>query len=247
MARVPPLALVRQFDTHRLIPSRYSAGGDSVLTRIAADDDHLQDIFALDAATNDRLLAEHQRFLGIGVEEMVVGVPFSHVVNAPFCHPHPLGSRFNGPDRGAWYGGFALATSQAEVAFHKQIELTETGWTAEESLTYDDYLSDVSAVFHDLRRAPGFRACLNPASYVASQALAERLLDAGSLGVVYPSVRHAGGTCVACFRPALVTNVRREATYRFTFADGETPGIVREAAKPGVTRRRPAPSGSRDR
>ena len=31
MARVPPLTLVRQFDTHRLIPSRYSAGSESVL------------------------------------------------------------------------------------------------------------------------------------------------------------------------------------------------------------------------
>ncbi|HMC78197.1 MAG TPA: RES family NAD+ phosphorylase [Vicinamibacterales bacterium] len=246
MARVPPLALVRQFDTHRLVPSKYSAGGDSALARIADDDDHLQAIFALDAATNDRLLAQHQRFLGIGVEEMVVGVPFAHVVNAPFCHPHPLGSRFNGPDRGAWYAGFALATSQAEVAVHKQIELAETGWDAEESITYDDYLSDVSAVFHDLRRAPGFRGCLAPASYVASQALAERLLDAGSLGVVYPSVRHAGGTCVACFRPALVTNVRRDATYRFTFAAGEAPGIVREPARPVITRRRPAPTRSPD-
>src|SRR5436853_318254 len=82
---------------------------------------------------NDRLLAEHQRFPGIGVEELVFGVPCSHVVNAAFCHPHPLGSRFNGPDRGAWYAGFALETAQAEVAFHKRVELAETGWTAEES------------------------------------------------------------------------------------------------------------------
>ena len=104
MTRLPPVTLVRQFDTHRLIPSHYSTGGESVLVRVADDDEHLQAIFELDAATNDRLLAEHQRFAGIGVEEMVFGVPFSHLVNAPFCHPHPLGSRFNGPDRGAWRG-----------------------------------------------------------------------------------------------------------------------------------------------
>ena len=128
MARVPPIALVRQLDTHRLIPSRYSAGGDSVLARVADDDPHLQAIFELDAATNDRLLAEHQRFHGIGVEELVFGVPCSHVINAPFCHPHPLGSRFNGPDRGAWYAGFALETSQAEVAFHKRVQLAISTW-----------------------------------------------------------------------------------------------------------------------
>lgn len=237
MPRVPPVALVRQFDTHRLIPSRHSAGVDSVLVRIADDEAHLEAVFELDEATNDRLLAEHQRFPGIGVEELVFRVPCSHVINAAFCHPHPLGSRFNGPDRGAWYAGFALETAQAEVAFHKSVELAETGWTGEESITYDDYLADFSAPFHDLRRATGFRACLQPRSYLASQALAERLLEAGSLGLVYPSVRHgglrqgfgaqAGGTCLACFRPALVANVHRDATYRFTFGGTADPAIVR--------------------
>jgi hypothetical protein len=226
---VPPVTLVRQFDTHRLIPSRYTNGGDTVLVRIADDDEHLQAIFELDGATNDRLLAEQQRFPGIGIEELVFGVPWSHVVNASFCHPHPLGGRFNGPERGAWYAGFALDTAQAEVAFHKGVELAETGWTAEESITYDDYLADFSAGFHDLRRSTGFQACLSPKSYVASQALAERLLESGALGLVYPCVRQAGGTCLACFRPPLVTNVRRDATYRFTFTGVAPPVISRQA------------------
>jgi hypothetical protein len=226
-ARVPPVTLVRQFDTHRLVPSRHTTAGETVLVRIADDDTHLQSIFELDAATNDRLLAEHQHFPGIGMEELVFGVPGSHIINAAFCHPHPLGSRFNGPDRGAWYAGFTLETSRAEVAFHKMVQLSEIGWTDEESVSYDDYLADFSAGFHDLRRAAGFRACLDPRSYRASQALAERLLDGGSLGVVYPSVRSAGGTCVACFRPPLVANVRRDATYRFTFHGARPPSIVR--------------------
>lgn len=229
MARVPPVALVRQFDTHRLIPSRHSGGGDTVFVRIADDDEHLRAIFELDAATNDRLLAEHRRFPGIGVEELVFGVPSAHIVNAAFCHPHPLGSRFNGPDRGAWYASMALKTAQAEVAFHKRVELAEIGWTDEESVTYDDYLADFSAAFHDLRQTRGFTACLDPRSYAASQALAERLLDAGALGIVYPSVRDDGGTCLVCFRPALVANVRRDATYRFTFR-GTAPAAVARLA-----------------
>src|SRR5258708_20375940 len=176
MPAVPPVALVRQVDAHRLVQSRPSAGGDTVLMRVAADDEHLRAIFELDAATNDRLLAEHQRFAGIGVEEMVFGVPCSHVVNAAFCHPHPLGSRFNGPDRGAWYASVAFETAQAEVAFHKSVELAETAWTEEESITYDDYLADFSARFHDLRRAQGYRACLDPPPYVPPQPLPARLL-----------------------------------------------------------------------
>lgn len=232
-APLPPLSLVRQFDTHRLVPSRYLPNGDSVLVMIADDDAHLQAIFELDAATNDRLIAEQQLLPGIGVEELVFAVPRASVINATFCHAHPLGGRFNGPHRGAWYAGFELATSQAEVAFHKTVELAEIG-RFEDSVTYDDYLADFSASFHDLRpstragslraRRP-FREYLDPDSYVASQGLAEQLLEAGSLGVVYPSVRHSGGTCIACFRPALVSNVRLAKTYRFSWDGTPEPTI----------------------
>ncbi len=222
---LPAARLVRQFDTHRLVPSRHLTRGDSVLTAIADDDEHLQAIFELDAATNDRLLVERRPLAGIGLDELVSGVPHAAIVNAAFCHPNPLGGRFNEPERGAWYGAFDLATSQAEVAFHKSVQLAEIA-RFEDSVTYDDYLADFRASFHDLRRAPAFRACLDPDSYVQSQALAERLLRAGSLGVVYPSVRRAGGTCIACFRPALVTNVRRKRTYRFTW-EGKPEPVVR--------------------
>ena len=225
---IPRTTLVRQYDTHRLIPSRHSLARDSVLVRIADNDEHLRALFELDAATNDRLLAEAQRFPGIGLDELVAGVPHAHVVNAAFCHPHPLGARFSGPERGAWYAAFALETSQAEVAFHKSVQLEETGWQDEESVTYDDYLADFSAEFHDMR-GRGFRACLDPRSYVASQALAAQLLAEHSLGVVYPSVRHDGGTCVACFRPALVMHVRRDATYRFTWPGGGAEPVVSRA------------------
>jgi len=225
---LPPVRLVRQLDTHRLVPARR---GDSVLVAIADDEAHLEAIFDLDAATNDRLLAEHGTVPGIGPEELVFAVPQAAIVNAAFCHAHPLGGRFNGPDRGAWYAAFELATSQAEVAFHKSVQLAEIG-RFEDSVAYDDYLADFSASFHDLRRARGFRACLDPASYVASQGLAERLLEAGSLGVVYPSVRRGGGTALACFRPALVANVRRAKSYRFTWQGNPDP-VVTVEKRPG--------------
>lgn len=228
--RLPTARLVRQFDTHRLIPSKYSDGGESVLARIADDDAHLRDLFDLDNATNDRLLAENDLLPGIGIHELVFGIPFYRIINAAFCHAHPLGSRFNGPERGAWYAGFELKTSQAEIAFHKSVELTEVGWT-EESLTYDDYLADVSAELHDVREDKAFAKCLAPDSYVTSQALAEALLGAGALGIVYPSVRRAGGTSLACFRPALVTNVRKGRTYRFRWEGAKKPVITVEKAE----------------
>jgi RES domain-containing protein len=222
----PRLRLVRQHDTHRLVPSRYRAP-ESVLTRIADTDADLHAIFDLEQATNDRLLAEHQRVPDIGPHELVFAVPLFHVINAAFCHAHPLGARFNGPDRGAWYAAFELRTSQAEVAFHRSVELAETDWRGEEVANYDDYLADFSGEFHDLRRDRRFAASLKADSYRSSQALAQHLLDRGSLGVVYPSVRRAGGTCLACFRPAVVSNVRRDGQYAFTFAGAELRSVKR--------------------
>ena len=223
---LPRVSLVRQSNTHRLVPSKYRPDAASVLVRIADDDEHLGDIFELDAATNDRVLAENGRVPSIGVHELVFGVPYFRIVNAAFTHPHPLGSRFNGPDRGAWYAAFEIRTAHAEVAFHRATEYAEVG-RFHDSVTFDDYLADFIAELHDLRGDARFAECLAPDSYIASQALAETLLDIGSLGVVYPSARRRGGTCLACFRPALVMNVRKGHTYRFTWSGSPEPHIAR--------------------
>jgi len=228
--RRPAVTLVRQFDTHRLVLSRHLPHGDSVLADIVGTRD-LAAVFELEAATNDRLRAAQQLLPGIGLAELVFAVPYAAVINAAFCHAHPLGSRFNGPDRGVWYAAFELATAQAEVGFHKSIELAEIG-RFDDSVTYDEYFADFSANFHDLRRARGFRRCLDPDSYTESQAFAEELVEAGSLGVVYGSVRRPGGTCLACFRPALVTNVRRGKTYRFTWKGDPEPVVTLERRSP---------------
>ncbi|HEX5079044.1 MAG TPA: RES family NAD+ phosphorylase [Geminicoccaceae bacterium] len=219
--RQPRISRLAQRDTHRLIPSKF---GESVLTRIADDDAHLRDIFDLDNATNERLLAENDLLPGIGIRELVFDVPHYRIVNAAFCHAHPLGSRFAGPDRGAWYAGFELATAQAEVAFHKTVALAEIGHF-HDSVTYDDYLADFTGAFHDLRDDRAFADCLAPDSYLASQKLAAALLEAGSPGIVYPSVRRPAGTNLACFRPALVGNVRRGETYQFTWRGAPEPAI----------------------
>ena len=169
----PKTSLVRRNDTHRFIASKR---GESVLGRIADSNRHLVDLFTLDNATNDRLLVEGGIPAGIDSHELVFGIPYYRIVNASFTHPHPLGSRFNGPERGAWYCGFEIETSQAEVAYHKSVDLAEIG-VFEDDVTYDDYTADFSAEFHDARDAKRFARYLNPESYVASQKLAEELLS----------------------------------------------------------------------
>jgi RES domain-containing protein len=228
VSALPRLSHVGRNDTHRLIPSQHRDEDRTVLARLANNESDLAELYDLDNATNDRLLAENDLLPGIRVHELLFGVPYYRTVNASFTHAHPLGSRFNDPDRGAWYAAFEIRTAQAEIAFHKTLHLEEIG-RYEDDVTFDDYLADFSCDLHDLRDDPAFDACLDPWSYVASQTLAARLMEAGSLGVIYPSVRRAGGTCLACFRPPLVMNVRRAKTYRFRWIGRATPVITIEA------------------
>ena len=214
---LPRTSDLRQDDTHRLIPTKYIGQGESVLARLTADDADLDHLLELEGATNDRLLGEAGLLPGISVHELVFGISYAHIVNAAFTHAHPSGSRFNLSDRGAWYAAFALRTAQAEVAFHKTQELQEIDWQEQEVTTYADYLADFRAEFHDIREDKLFANCLDPASYASSQTLARDLLKQGSVGIVYPSVRHNGGTCLVCFRPALVINVRRGLTVTLVF------------------------------
>ncbi len=227
---MPPTVEVDQRDTHRLIPAQYAEGGVSVLTRLTEDGDLLEGIFALDNATNDRLLAESGLLPGIDARELVFGIPSYRIINAAFCHPAPNGSRFNSADRGAWYAGFEVETSQAEVAYHRQLWLQETNWNEEEVAEYVDYRADFRAEFHDIRGVKGYADCLSPTSYVASQALAAELLQSGSAGIVYPCVRRKGGTCIVCFRPVLVNNVRKGEGFTLMFADSRTPPVIRASS-----------------
>jgi RES domain-containing protein len=215
----PGVTTVRQDDSHRLIPCR--DGDQSVLERLTEDADELSDLFELDGATNDRLLGEANLLPGISVHELLYGVPYAHIVNAAFCHAHPAGGRFNGPERGAWYAAFDLQTAGMDLAYHKSQELLEVDWQEPETFVFDDYLADFRADFHDIRSDPAFDKCLDPKSYRTSQNLARTLLASGSGGIVYPSVRHANGTCLACFRPALVTNVRKSGRATIAFPNAQ--------------------------
>ena len=225
---LPPTAEIKQDDTHRLIPSRYVDKDETVLTRLTEDPKDLQKLFELEGATNDRLLGESGLLPGITVRELVFGLSYSHVVNAAFTHTSPLGNRFNGPERGAWYAGFSRKTSELEVAYHRSQELKEIRWAEREVFTYVDFLADFRGEFHDLRGATPFANCLDPSSYKASQRLASELLEAGSAGVVYPSVRHAGGVCIGCFRPALVNNVRKGSRLSVTFENYFATPVIME-------------------
>jgi hypothetical protein len=156
-------------------------------------------------------------------EEWVLGKRHASVVMAAFCHPPPGGDRFTDGTVGAWYAAFALATVHAEVMHHRTNELAEVG-VFETRVVMRQYLADFDAAFHDVR-GRGFAALHDPDDYAAPQALARELRAGGSNGIVYRSVRHKGGACLACFRPPLVRNVRPGAHFEYRWQGRREPAI----------------------
>jgi RES domain-containing protein len=223
----PPIRQLDWDGAHRLIPSLYSAVG-TVLAEVVDDDAMLADVVLLDGATNDRPQGEQHGLIGISTYELVYGIPNAQVVNAAFTHTSDAGSRFCDQTRGAWYAALELETSLAEVTYHKGKRLAEmvvpelpAGRPDHEVSTYDDWLADFRSEFHVLDPPGEFSECLQPEPvpqcYAASQQMAKHLLDQGSNGVLYPSVRRAGSPCLACFRPALVYRPRRAKRLEIRF------------------------------
>ena len=217
-----PEALIRWKSAARLVPSRFPVVG--LFDRVAAPAD-LDAIFELEGWTNDRIAAEMGTLHRLPKDEWVVGTPMASVVMASFCHPRVGGSRFSDEERGAWYAARTLETALVETIFHRTREVGEVGGY-EARMQLRVYLSELSSRFHDIRSARGTAALYDPNDYKASQAFALQLLEGRSNGIVYRSVRHSGGECVACFRPALVRNVRIGGHYELRW-EGRPEPIVR--------------------
>lgn len=198
-------------DASRIIPSRYDRA--PVLDPLAAAaPDGLDAVNELDAATNPRFTRDRpclrQRDFLLPDNELL----HSHIVNGAFAHGSPH-ARFSSPSCGVWYSSDTTAGAQAEVAFHKSLELADLGERAAEHypqrIRYTEWLASYSGVLDVLNASsPESAAILDPMSYRVSQTVGDELRRGGSLGIVYPSVRHPGTTNHAIFIPAVVSDVQ---------------------------------------
>lgn len=188
----------------RLIPSRYPTVG---LFDAIADPADLAVVFAIEALGNPRLRDELGELELVPPDERVSG-PGSTVIMAAFTHLNPEGSRFSDGSYGVYYAAKDVKTALAEVIHHREIFLSRT---REPEIDVDMRVitAELRGKFHDLRglQAP-YAAVYARDHYGASQELGRHLREQGSLGVIYDSVRKAGGTCAAIFRPRALTNAQ---------------------------------------
>ena len=193
------------------------------------DQSDLTALAEIEGATSGRLTAEARGSTGISSHELVHGVPHARHINAAFAYARPDSlNRFNGPDRGAWYAALELETSLAEVSFHLAQFLEDTG-LFEAVVDYAEMFASFAGEFVDLRMTPDHPALApdEAAGYPAGNVLAQATRASGLNGIVDPSVRRAGGTCVAALFPHAVQSVAQGDVYRLRWQGSREPVVER--------------------
>ncbi|HEX6308643.1 MAG TPA: RES family NAD+ phosphorylase [Longimicrobiales bacterium] len=200
----PPRQRIRWRTCYRIIPSRFPP--IDLFERVT-DRDDLAAVHELESLTNDRLRDQRGEIRIVPPEDRLVG-PGAAYVMAAFTHPAPAGARFSDSRIGAYYAAHRLETAIAETTFHRAAFMRAT---REPPMELDMRVleAEIDARLHDIRgMGERLSAIYDPDDYSAAQRFAARLRAEGSDGVIYDSVRHVGGQCVAIFRPRRLRGCR---------------------------------------
>lgn len=196
---------------HRLIPSHFPPID---LFENVADPADLDIVWALESATNDRLLEEAGDLSLVPKAERISG-PGTSPVMAAFTHI-AVATRFSdGVGYGVYYGAKDLNTAFAETIYHREKFLSATN-EPDTELTMRCYINKIALPLHDIR-GDEFESMYSE-DYSAAQQFAKEMRANGSNGLLYKSVRDKGGECVAAFKPKTVTIPVQSAHYKYVWS-----------------------------
>ena len=213
------LRTVRLVSTARLRPPVLAALVESEVDRAA--------LAEFEGESSARLTAQSTGISGLRPNELVYDVPHANFINASFAYAKPREpNRFNGPNRGAWYAALEVATCLSEVSFHMTAFLAAAG-DFHATVEYAEMFCSAAGDFLDLRQAPAHPSLGADiaTAYPLGNALADQARANALNGIIYPSVRHRGGTCIALLRPAAVQSVRQGDVYRLVWNGAPEPSI----------------------
>ena len=206
----PPTSNVQWHPSYRIVSSRFPPIGP--FDRVS-DPVDLEVVYDIDGLTNARLRVELGELHLVAPEDRVSG-PGTTPIMAAFTHVNRAGSRFSDGSYGVYYAALHEATAVKETVYHHSRFLRENRARAQD-LDMRVYVADIDGPFHDIRGWNKDNHVYAPGSYIASQALGHELRDSGSYGVVYHSVRHSQGQCIAVFRPPPISQCRQSAHYTY--------------------------------
>jgi len=165
----------------------------------------------LEERTNPRMMVESGRqwFLRKGD---YFRPSLSTSVKAPFSYLTK--SRFGNGSFPVLYAAHEEATALSEKRYH-MAEFFKAHYTPPTTSKQTAWWLNIAGTFHDMRDKTKFLREYSPTSYGASQALGLRLWKMDSPGIVYNSVWHIGGRCLAVFSPQTIHSCMRGLLYEF--------------------------------
>ncbi len=194
----PPVVRLRWQKIYRVVAAKHPP--INVFENVVAAR-QMEMAWHLEGLTNDRLRDAS------GVAPLVrpedrVHAPGASIVMAAFTH---IGrpSRFSDGSFGVYYAARTLETAVRETAFHRARFLAATAEPPGE-IDMRAYVGRPLKPFRDVRAAK-YAPLHQPEDYGPSQAFAKTHRDKGDWGIVYRSVRHPGGECLAAFKPPAVS------------------------------------------
>ncbi|MBC5814898.1 MAG: RES family NAD+ phosphorylase [Candidatus Eremiobacteraeota bacterium] len=200
---------VRWVKSYRLISTIYPTR--SIYDRIS-DPRDFEKVLALEALTNPRVLMEAGDFRKVRPADRISG-PNTTPIMASFAYS--VAGRFCDGSYGVYYASHDLETAQYESRFHTEKFLRENhepGGVVDKRV----YVAAIGGSYDDVTDKSARSKLYHPVDYSTSQQYGAKLYAENSVdGVVFNSVRHVGGTCIAAFRPRLITRCRLEGYLQF--------------------------------
>ncbi len=200
----PPIVELDWEHQYRIIPSEFPPIN---FFEELVDPELMDDLYYIESLTNDRLRDEAGDISLVPAEDRVSG-PGSSPVMAAFTHVSPNSpTRFSDGTYGVYYASKTFKTAMEETKYHRARFLS---YTNEEPGEIDmrTYIGEVVKPMHDVR-GKGFEHLHEPDDWTQSQDFGKTMRDSESWGIVYNSVRHKDGQCIAALRPPAVTIPRQ--------------------------------------
>ncbi len=190
-------------------------------------------LWALEARTNPRLKEQAGELRRVTPEDRVSG-PGASVVMAAFTHiGYP--SRFSDGSYGVYYAGRRLETAIRETVHHRALIARDAGLGADQ-FSMRAWIAEFRKPLYDVRGA-AFEALHDanprPNDHPLAQQFGHRLRGKQAWGLVYNSVRHTGGQCIAVFRPPAVS-LPTQGPHLMYVWDGQSITEVYERSEPLV-------------
>lgn len=200
MSELPPLINLKGQSHFRIIPSCYPPIN---FFEDLVDPSEMDILWEIESITNERLRQETGDIFLVSPEDRIGG-PGSSVVMAAFTHITPdKPTRFSDGTYGVYYAALSEETAIRETVYHRETFLRSTQEKACE-LTMRLYKGHMNKPFYDIRHNK-YNSLHHPHDYSSSQPFGKKLKQEKAWGILYRSVRHAGGHCISALRPKAIS------------------------------------------